>query len=122
MQYEWADKNPIRLARQSAKRERTPDVLTAEEIKALLAELKGPYYVMAFLAAVTGLRVSELLALRWEDMSFANAEILLTRAVVCQHVGSLKTAASQEPVPMDAGLSERLLDWRGRCPYNQQTD
>jgi hypothetical protein len=60
--------------------------------------------------------------LGWEDVSFANAEILLTRAVVCQHVGSLKTAASQKPVPMDAGLSERLLDWRGRCPYNQQTD
>jgi integrase len=122
MRYEWADKNPIRLVRQSAKRERTTDVLTAEEIKAMLAELKGPYCVMAFLAAVTGLRVSELLALRREDVSFANAEILLTRAVVCQHVGSLKTAASQKPVPMDAGLSERLLDWRGRCPYNQQTD
>lgn len=122
MRYEWADKNPIRLVRQSAKRERTPDVLTAEEIKSLLLELKGPYYVMAFLAAVTGLRVSELLALRWEDVDFAAGEIHLTRAVVCQHVGSLKTAASQKPIPMDAGLSARLLDWRGRCPYNQETD
>ena len=25
MRYEWAEKNPIRLVRQSAKRERTPD-------------------------------------------------------------------------------------------------
>ena len=122
MRYEWADKNPIRLVRQSAKRERTPDVLTAEEIKSLLSELRGPYYVMAFLAAVTGLRVSELLALRWSDVDFAAGEIHLTRAVVCQHVGSLKTAASQKPVPMAAGLSARLLDWRGRCPYNQETD
>jgi hypothetical protein len=23
---------------------------------------------------------------------------------------------------MDAGLSALLLDWRGRCPYNQDTD
>jgi integrase len=122
MRYEWADKNPIRLVRQSAKRERTPDVLTAEEIKSLLSELRGPYYVMAFLAAVTGLRVCELLALKWSDVDFAAGEIHLTRAVVCQHVGSLKTAASQKPVPMDAGLSARLLDWRGRCPYNQETD
>jgi len=99
-----------------------PDVLTAEEIKSLLSELRGPYYVMAFLAAVTGLRVSELLALKWSDVDFAAGEIHLTRAVVCQHVGSLKTAASQKPVPMDAGLSARLLDWRGRCPYNQETD
>jgi integrase len=122
MRYEWAEKNPIRLVRQSAKRERTPDVLTADEIRALLAELKGPYYVMAFLAAVTGLRVSELLALKWEDANFAAGEITLTRAIVCQHVGPLKTAASQKPVPMDAGLSALLLDWRERCPYNQETD
>jgi integrase len=61
MRYEWVEKNPIRLVRQSAKRERTPDVLTAEEIRGLLGKLEGPYYVMAFLAAVTGLRVSELL-------------------------------------------------------------
>jgi hypothetical protein len=46
----------------------------------------------------------------------------LTRAIVCQHVGPLKTAASQKPVPMDAGLSTLLLDWRGRCPYNQERD
>jgi len=122
MRYEWAEKNPIRLVRQSAKRERTPDVLTAEEIRALLGKLEGPYYVMAFLAAVTGLRVSELLALKWEDVDFAAGEMSLTRAIVCQHVGPLKTAASQKPVPMDAGLSALLLDWRGRCPYNQEQD
>jgi integrase len=122
MRYEWAEKNPIRLVRQSAKRERTPDVLTAEEIRALLGKLEGPYYVMAFLAAVTGLRVSELLALKWEDVDFAAGEMNLTRAIVCQHVGPLKTAASQKPVPMYAGLSALLLDWRGRCPYNQEQD
>ena len=122
MRYEWANKNPIRSVRQSAKRERTPDVLTAEEIGRLLSKLDGPYYVMTFLAAVTGLRVSELLALKWEDVDFATGEINLTRAIVCQHVGPLKTAASQKPVPMDAGLSALLLDWRGRCPYNQTTD
>jgi integrase len=122
MRHEWTDRNPIRLVRQSAKRERTPDVLTAEEIGKLLTKLDGPYYVMVFLAAVTGLRVSELLALKWEDVDFASGEILLTRAIVCQHVGPLKTAASQKPVPMDAGLSAVLLDWRGRCPYNQSTD
>jgi integrase len=68
------------------------------------------------------LRVSELLALKWEGVDFAAGEIHLTRAIVCQHVGPLKTAASQKPVPMDAGLSALLLDWRGRCPYNQEKD
>jgi integrase len=57
-----------------------------------------------------------------EDVDFVALEINLTRAVVCQHVGPLKTAASQKPVPMDAGLSALLLDWRSQCPYNQNTD
>jgi integrase len=76
---------------------------------------------MASLAAVTGLQVSELTALRWEDVDFNAGEIRLTRAIVCQHVGSLKTETSRKPVPMDAGLSAVLLDWRRRCPYNQDT-
>jgi len=122
IRHEWTEKNPIRFVRQSAKRERTPDVLTAEEIKALLAKLDGPYFVMTFLAAATGLRVSELFALKWENVDFAAGEIKLTCAIVCQHIGLLKTAASQKPVPMDTGLSALLLDWRGRCPYNQETD
>ena len=104
MRYEWTDRNPIRLVRQSAKRQSTPDVLTIEEIRARLAELRGPYYVMAFLALVTGLRVSELLALKWNDVNFAVGEIYLNRAVVCQHIGALKTAASQKPIPIGFGF------------------
>jgi integrase len=122
MRYEWTEKNPIRLVRQSAKRLSTPDVLTAEEIGQILARLSGVYQVMTFLAAVTGLRVSELLALKWEDVDYTVGEIHLTRAIVCQHVGALKTAASQKPIPMDAGLAALLLDWRGKCLYNQDTD
>jgi integrase len=122
MRYEWTERNPIKLVRQSAKRQSAPEVLTAEELRALLSELQGPYYLMAFMASVTGLRVSELLALKWADVDFSAAEIHLCRAIVCQHIGELKTETSRKPVPLDSALSGALLDWRGRCPYNQQTD
>jgi integrase len=122
MRYEMADRNPIKLVRQSAKRQSSPEIRTVEEIRALLAGLDGQYYVMAFLAAVTGLPVSELLALKWSDVNFAAEEILLNRAIVCQHVGALKTEASRKPIPMHSGLAAVLLDWRGRCPYNQDMD
>ena len=55
--------------RQSAKRRRVPEVLTVEELNALLSQLKEPFRTMVFVAAVTGLRVSELLALKWYDFN-----------------------------------------------------
>ena len=39
MRYEWADRNPIRLARQSAKGERIPDALELVQIQLLLSKL-----------------------------------------------------------------------------------
>ncbi len=66
MRHEWTDKNPISLVRQSAKRKRIPEVLD-ETTQEALSELNEPYRTMVFLAATTGLRVSELLALKWQD-------------------------------------------------------
>ena len=122
MRYEWLNRNPITLVRQSAKREKLPDVLTAEEIGALLMELTEPCRTAVLLASCTGLRVSELLALKWADVHFDKREIRPCRAIVDQVIGSLKTEASGKAVPMDAALAEALLDWRARCPYNQDAD
>src|ERR1035437_6958940 len=122
MRYEWFNRNPIALVRQSAKRERLPDVLTAEEIGALLVELREPCHTAVLLASCTGLRVSELLALKWEDIRFDAGEIRPVRAIVDAHIGALKTEASGKAVPMALELASALLDWRGTCPYNQDSD
>jgi len=122
MRYEWLHHNPIALVRQSAKRKRLPDVLTAEEIGALLIELPEPCRTAVLLASCTGLRVSELLALKWADIHFDKGEIRPVRAIVDQVVGNLKTEASGKAVPIDSALAEMLLNWRGRCPYNQDHD
>lgn len=122
IRYEWLEKNPITLVRQSAKREQIPVLLTVSEIRSLLSELKHPYRTMVFLAAATGLRISELLALKWEDVDFENLEINLNRAVVHQIIGEMKTEASRKPVPLDADLANELFAWRQTSPYNQSSD
>ena len=122
MRWEFFDRNPITLVRQSAKRQRTPEVLTADELNALLAELTGAYRVMVYVAVTTGLRVSELLALRWQDCDFDAGEIRLSRGIVRQHIGQMKTEASRKPVPMESALANVLTNWRGQCAYNQAED
>lgn len=122
MRYEWLDRNPIALVRQSAKRERTPEVLTEDEIKSLLRELQDPYRTMVFLAAATGLRVSELLALKWADVDFENLQISLNRAIVHQVIGDLKTEASRKPVPIAIELAEALCTRRLESAYSRNED
>jgi len=116
------NKNPISLVRQSAKREKTPDVLDAEELRRLLVELQNPARALVFLTAATGLRVSEALGLKWSDVEFGSGAINLSRAVVRQHVGEMKTEASQKPVPMHGELATALLEWSGQTPYSQLGD
>jgi hypothetical protein len=66
MRYEWLERNPITLVRQSAKRERLPYVLDIGELQALLAELGQMERTLVLIDAETGLRVGELLALKME--------------------------------------------------------
>ncbi len=122
MRWEFFDRNPITLVRQSAKRTRVPNVLTVDEIGKLLGELADPWRTAVYVAVTTGLRVSELLGLKWADVDFTGAEVNLSRGIVRQHVGEMKTEASRKPVPLDVGLADVLLGWRGRCPYNQDAD
>ena len=122
MRYEWVDRNPIKLVRQSAKREKIPDVLELAELQLLLSKLSVRERTLALLDAATGLRVSELLALRWADVDFENLELLVTRSIWHQVVGRCKTEASAKPVPMDSYMAEDLLRWRRQSPYPMDSD
>jgi site-specific recombinase XerD len=50
MRYEWTDRNPIKLVRQSAKREKVPDVLELAELQLLLSKLSVRERTLAALA------------------------------------------------------------------------
>jgi integrase len=122
MRYEWTDRNPIKLVRQSAKREKVPEVLELAELQLLLSKLSVRERTLALLDAATGLRVSELLALRWSDVDFENLELSVTRSIWHQIVGACKTEASAKPVPIDSYMAEDLLRWRRQSPYPMATD
>ena len=122
IRWEWAEKNPIKSIRQSAKRMRTPDVLTPEEITALLDKLPEPLRTACELDAFTGLRRGELIGLQWQDVDFEDLVIHVRRSVVLIVAGTPKTEASAKDVPLDAALAESLLKLKFAGPYNGETD
>jgi integrase len=122
MRWEFFNRNPITLVRQSAKRTKQPHVLTVIELIALLRELPEPARTAVFLATATGLRVSELLALKWSDVDFENQIITPARGIVGQVVGGLKTEESCKPVPASEAVTDALNLWRGLTLYSAPTD
>jgi len=117
IRWEWHERNPITHVRQSAKRAKIPVVLTVEEISALLSLLREPARTAVFLDVLTGPRVGELLALKWNDIDFEKSQISVTRSIVMQRIGDCKTEASRKPVPLDLRLAEALYVWRLASPY-----
>src|SRR5207248_320313 len=100
-----------------AKRRSAPDVLTTSEVRLLLAELKPRERILVLLDVATGLRQSELFALKWKDVDFKNKQLWVTRSIVQQVVGRCKTEASEKPVPLHDHLIRALRSWRRRTRY-----
>ena len=111
------DRNPIQWVRQSAKRRMAPDVLTSTEVQRLLANLRFRERTLVLLAVTTGLRRSELFALKWKDVDLESKQLHVTRSIVDRVVGACKTESSQKPVPAHDGLVETLREWHHQTPY-----
>jgi integrase len=122
LRYGWAERNPIRQVRQSAKRRREPDVLTYEEVLTLLTHLPPVARTMVLVAAVTGLRRGEVVGIKWEDIDFVNGAIHVRRSLVDRVEGTPKTEASKRPIPLVSGLAQVLLAWQKLCSFRRPTD
>lgn len=109
IRHEWMTFNPISKVRTSAKRLREPDVLTPAEFKSLLPELPLRERAIVMLAGSTGLRRSELFALRWSEVNFFTKEVAVTRSCVRNHFGDVKTEASGKPVPLHQSVCDVLV-------------
>jgi integrase len=122
IRHEICARNPIRLVRQSAKRKKIPTVLSAGEVQRLIGVLALRERTFVLMDVGTGLRMSELFALKWRDINFHDYQISVTRSMVMQVIGPCKTEASQKPIPLDPYLAEVLQNWRQQSRYKAQDD
>jgi integrase len=65
---------------------------------------------MVMLVALTGLRRSELIALRWSDVNLQTMKIAVTRSCVRNQFEVVKTEASGKPVALHDAVREVLIE------------
>jgi integrase len=101
--------NPMSLVRvkDSSKRLKEPKLLTAQEFCALLEHIPEPFRTMCIVAMCLGLRVSEVLGLKWTDIDWDGLRIAIRQAYVYGRQGDVKTRASQKWMPLDPSLAEK---------------
>ena len=115
--------NPIESVRQGSKRQKKPEVLTLNEIRALMAEVHNPAIRLAVLiAGVTGLRRSEVRGLKWQDIDLQAHWITPAQGSVRKHTTNLKTRASGEAIPIPEALSQAFIEWRNQTAYRADND
>jgi len=117
-------RNPMELVvvKGATKRTRKPRSLTVKQFQKLIAELEEPFRTMAQLAVCFGLRVSELLALRWSDVDWLSAKLHIQRAIVMQNVDEVKTEESRREMTIAKELLDILKQWRQTAQFPADTD
>jgi len=96
----------VRLpAEKKGKRKQKPHI-SPEQFDALLAEIPEPYATMVYVAVYSGLRVSELIGLRWEDI---NQDSITVDERYCRgDWGAPKSDSSNATIGVDLCVIERI--------------
>lgn len=102
-----------------SKRQKRPFILSVGQYLVLIAEIPEPYRLMVEVAMCLGLRVNEVLALKWADFDFDGLMLFVTRGVVHGRVNKVKTEYSEDELPLDPLFAALLLEWRRRCPSSE---
>ncbi len=90
---------------------------TEEDLKKIMDNISNGFGLFPNIAIYTGLRRGEIMALRWEDIDFENAEIRVNKSVGLHYnmpyIKSTKTQAGERVVPIPAPLLEELKRRKG---------
>src|SRR6266849_9742138 len=119
-------RNPMELVRIKGanKRLRKPRSLTPEEFHALMEALAGDVCsrTMLLLAVSFGLRISEVLGLKWKDVDWLGKALRIERAVVKQIVDDVKTSCSARSMVIADELLVTLKQWKQTTQFSSAED
>jgi integrase len=109
VEYGFLLTNPVENVRMPAERrgkKRNKPYLTPTQFEELLELIAEPYATMVFVAIYTGLRISELAALKWEDL---NGESITIDERYCRgDWGAPKSESSNATIGVNRCVVERI--------------
>jgi integrase len=118
-----AQRNPLSLVEikgGSSRPRRKKSIITPAQFQQICDRLDEPFRTMVVIAMCLGLRVSEILALKWSDFDFEERTLMITRGTVHARIGRVKTDYSEDEMPLHPVFAEILLAWRARCPASEE--
>jgi integrase len=119
-------RNPMELVtiKSASQRVRKPRSLTAEQFQFLMETLGNNtcWRTMLLLAVSFGLRISEVLGLKWKDVDWLGKTIRIERGVVKQIVDDVKSSCSARTMVCADELLEVLKVWRQTTQFSQPDD
>lgn len=117
-----ADNISIKKGKRARPLEIGKDIPTPDEVKRIIAAAGDNLKLSTLLrtAALTGLRASELLGLRWHDVDLRRHEIQVRqRSDRYRVIGAPKSAGSIRTIPIGPDLAHVLKQWKLACPKGE---
>ena len=91
---------------------RKPLVLTIKQYQAFAGQLSDLHRTMVVTAMCSAIRVSEVLALRWDQVDFAAGVMSVQQRAAMSGITQAEGPDGQ--IPLDPILAETLLEWRNK--------
>jgi len=114
--WDYITRNPALKVKDPKIPKRKADFLTPKEVRLLLASLPGKHYAMILTAITSGLRIGELLAMKWSNLDWQSGtyhvQETLTRKRDTQEAGlaDVKTESSAQPVDLTPTCLDALRE------------
>jgi integrase len=109
--WEYISNNPVRGTKMPERTLKRPHrFLSVEEVQRLIASCKEPTRTIVILATMTGLRIGEVLALRWGRIDPRRGTLLVAETCYKGHFGTPKTRASKREVPLAPVIMRELKE------------
>ena len=123
VEHGYLETNParaIQIGEREPKQERK--LLSPAQVQTLLTNLTEPCRTIVVVAVLTGMRIGEILALRWKRLDLLRSTIEVAETFSDGLFGTPKTRSSRRVIPMSTSLREALTTHKISCEETRPED